>query len=157
MWVLAQFPYFTCPRTEFFSWTPDCPADPVFTPTLYPVDIPYLRDYVPQINVLPAQLHALVMAAFVSIIGPFGGFFASGFKRAIKIKDFGETIPGHGGVTDRMDCQVLMSCFSYLYLTTFVRSADAVTFLVNKAVALQPQDLQLLISKLQELAANHTL
>jgi CDP-diglyceride synthetase len=35
-----------------------------------------------------------------------GGFFASGFKRAFKIKDFGDTIPGHGGFTDRMDCQV---------------------------------------------------
>lgn len=35
-----------------------------------------------------------------------GGFFASGFKRAFKIKDFGDSIPGHGGLTDRMDCQV---------------------------------------------------
>ncbi|KAL6999205.1 phosphatidate cytidylyltransferase [Sarracenia purpurea var. burkii] len=38
---------------------------------------------------------------------PFGGFFASGFKRAFKIKDFGNSISGHGGFTDRMDCQVL--------------------------------------------------
>jgi phosphatidate cytidylyltransferase len=43
---------------------------------------------------------------FASIIAPFGGFFASGFKRAFKIKDFGDSIPGHGGITDRMDCQV---------------------------------------------------
>ena len=35
-----------------------------------------------------------------------GGFFASGFKRAFKLKDFGDTIPGHGGITDRFDCQV---------------------------------------------------
>jgi len=35
-----------------------------------------------------------------------GGFCASGFKRAFKMKDFGDTIPGHGGVTDRFDCQV---------------------------------------------------
>ena len=43
---------------------------------------------------------------FASIIAPFGGFFASGFKRGFKIKDFGDSIPGHGGMTDRMDCQV---------------------------------------------------
>ena len=43
---------------------------------------------------------------FASIIAPFGGFFASGFKRGFKIKDFGDFIPGHGGMTDRMDCQV---------------------------------------------------
>ena len=48
----------------------------------------------------------MVLAAFASIIAPFGGFFASGFKRGFKIKDFGDSIPGHGGMTDRMDCQV---------------------------------------------------
>jgi phosphatidate cytidylyltransferase len=45
---------------------------------------------------------------FASFIAPFGGFFASGFKRALKIKDFADIIPGHGGITDRMDCQILM-------------------------------------------------
>ena len=48
----------------------------------------------------------MVLAMFASIIAPFGGFFASGFKRSFKIKDFGDSIPGHGGMTDRMDCQV---------------------------------------------------
>ena len=55
------------------------------------------------------QLHALVMAVFASVIAPFGGFFASGFKRSLKVKDFGDSIPGHGGMTDRMDCQVYAS------------------------------------------------
>lgn len=32
------------------------------------------------------QIHALILATFASIIGPFGGFFASGLKRSIKIK-----------------------------------------------------------------------
>ncbi len=39
----------------------------------------------------------LVLAIFASVVAPFGGFFASGFKRAFKIKDFGDSIPGHGG------------------------------------------------------------
>lgn len=47
-----------------------------------------------------------VLSLFASVIAPFGGFFASGFKRGFKIKDFGNSIPGHGGMTDRMDCQV---------------------------------------------------
>eukprot|EP00955_Chlamydomonas_euryale_P018869 201247-Chlamydomonas_euryale.AAC.5 len=46
------------------------------------------------------------MSVFASLIAPFGGFFASGFKRAFRLKDFGDTIPGHGGITDRFDCQV---------------------------------------------------
>ena len=41
---------------------------------------------------------------FASLIAPFGEFFASGFKRAIKVKDFSDIIPSHGGITDRMDC-----------------------------------------------------
>ena len=52
-------------------------------------------------HVSPFQTHAVVLAAFASVIAPFGGFFASGFKRAFKIKDFSDTIPGHGGITDR--------------------------------------------------------
>ncbi|KAI7986689.1 Phosphatidate cytidylyltransferase 1 [Camellia lanceoleosa] len=56
-------------------------------------------------QVLPVQWHAVWLGLFASIIAPFGGFFASGFKRAFKIKDFGDSIPGHGGMTDRMDCQ----------------------------------------------------
>lgn len=54
-----------------------------------------------------AHTHAqVVLAVFASLLAPFGGFFASGFKRGFKIKDFGDSIPGHGGVTDRFDCQV---------------------------------------------------
>lgn len=34
----------------------------------------------------PMQLHSLSLALFSSIIAPFGGFFASGFKRAFKVK-----------------------------------------------------------------------
>jgi phosphatidate cytidylyltransferase len=59
----------------------------------------------PAISWAPFQIHALVMATFASLVAPFGGFFASGFKRAFNIKDFGHSIPGHGGMTDRMDCQ----------------------------------------------------
>jgi len=46
----------------------------------------------------------MILGIFAAFIAPFGGFFASGVKRAFKIKDFGDSIPGHGGLTDRMDC-----------------------------------------------------
>jgi phosphatidate cytidylyltransferase len=38
------------------------------------------------IGITRLQSHILVLSLFASIIGPFGGFFASGLKRAIKIK-----------------------------------------------------------------------
>jgi phosphatidate cytidylyltransferase len=65
-------------------------------------------------------LHAIPFILFASFIAPFGGFFASGFKRAFKIKDFGGSIPGHGGMADRMDCQFIMGVFTYVYVNTFI-------------------------------------
>lgn len=38
------------------------------------------------VDMMPIQLHALVFTAFASFIAPFGGFFASGVKRAFRIK-----------------------------------------------------------------------
>ena len=40
----------------------------------------------PTMTIYPFFIHAIFMSIFASVIGPFGGFFASGFKRAFKIK-----------------------------------------------------------------------
>ncbi|KAK1892957.1 Phosphatidate cytidylyltransferase 2 [Dissostichus eleginoides] len=45
------------------------------------------------VRLYPFQIHSIALSSFASIMGPFGGFFASGFKRAFKIKDFANTIP----------------------------------------------------------------
>lgn len=66
------------------------------------------------------QFHILGFATFASLIAPFGGFFASGLKRTFNIKDFGESIPGHGGITDRMDCQFIMGFFAFMYYHSFI-------------------------------------
>jgi phosphatidate cytidylyltransferase len=75
--------------------------------------------------IAPIQLHALIIAAFASLIAPFGGFFASGVKRAFKIKDFSDSIPGHGGLTDRMDCQFIMGVFASMYFNSFIGQSGA--------------------------------
>lgn len=71
---------------------------------------------------MPIQWHSLVLSLFASLLSPFGGFFASGFKRAFKLKDFSDSIPGHGGVTDRMDCQFINGLFAYVYVSSFIRT-----------------------------------
>lgn len=62
----------------------------------------------------------MALATFASLIAPFGGFFASGLKRTFKIKDFGDSIPGHGGMTDRMDCQFIMGSIAFMYYSSFI-------------------------------------
>ena len=93
-------------------------------------------------TVAPMQLHALVLASFASLIAPFGGFFASGLKRSFKIKDFGDSIPGHGGMTDRMDCQFIMGFFAYMYYHTFIaiHKVSVGTVLETAITSLSPNE-----------------
>lgn len=92
-----------------------------------------------QVFVHPFQKHALSLSIFASTIGPFGGFFASGFKRAFKIKDFGDTIPGHGGFMDRFDCQVIMATFVNVYYHSFIRTPSPIK-LFNQLMAFRTED-----------------
>jgi len=88
------------------------------------------------------QFHSLSIGLFASSIAPLGGLFASGFKRSIKIKDFADTIPGHGGVTDRMDCQMLNGAFVYIYLSQFVfyDEAKIMNGIIKKILKLNHDD-----------------
>lgn len=72
-------------------------------------------------DVYPIQIHALWLGFFASVVAPFGGFLASAIKRAYRIKDFDSLIPGHGGVTDRLDCQFLMALCTWVHYNSFCR------------------------------------
>lgn len=106
---LSSIPAFACPQTnitfEPFAF-PHCKPNPLYLPTKR--TLPFAIFGIEHVWIAQVQLHSLVIAVFSSLIAPFGGFFASGFKRAFRIKDFGTTIPGHGGITDRFDCQMMM-------------------------------------------------
>jgi phosphatidate cytidylyltransferase len=56
--------------------------------------------------VSPATVVCLVYAIFTSLYTPFAGFFASGLKRSLQIKNFSSFFPGHGGFLDRYDCWI---------------------------------------------------
>ncbi|KAG2688524.1 hypothetical protein I3760_09G099500 [Carya illinoinensis] len=119
--VMGRFPWLTCPRKDLSSGWLHCDPGPLFKPQHFTLP-GWVSQWFPwkEVSILPVQWHALCLGLFASIIAPFGGFFASGFKRAFKIKDFGDSIPGHGGITDRMDCQMVMAVFAYIYQQSFV-------------------------------------
>lgn len=135
--MLILYDYMICPTKDIYTnaWSGlHCDRLPVFVPARYTLTpavkslIRHIaRTNINYVTIAPLQWHALLMACFASFIAPFGGFFASGFKRAFKLKDFGSSIPGHGGFTDRMDCQFIMGLFSFMYYTTFIKTYEAVT------------------------------
>jgi len=123
--ILTRYKYFICPVNDLganiFTGL-ECEPNPVFTPRTYYIPfIPPNWTLLPTtVTVTPLQFHILVMSTFASLIAPFGGFFASGLKRTFNIKDFGDSIPGHGGMTDRMDCQFIMGFFAFVYFQSFI-------------------------------------
>ncbi|CDQ73080.1 unnamed protein product [Oncorhynchus mykiss] len=127
-YVMAGYSFFVCPVEIFppqngFITDGNTPQhDRVQVQALaWPLkDIPRF----PTVRLYPFQIHSISLSAFASLMGPFGGFFASGFKRAFKIKDFANTIPGHGGIMDRFDCQYLMATFVNVYIASFIRGPN---------------------------------
>lgn len=71
-------------------------------------------------------VHAAVLAVYCAVVAPFGGFLASTVKRAYGKKDFGTLIAGHGGLIDRLDCQLVTAPFVYLYLTAVKAAARGI-------------------------------
>ena len=70
-------------------------------PILTPMDVP----------------RSLFAGVIIALAGFAGDLCVSALKRDLKIKDFGATLPGHGGVLDRVDSLVLSAplFFQYIY------------------------------------------
>uniref|UniRef100_A0A663DSV7 Phosphatidate cytidylyltransferase n=1 Tax=Aquila chrysaetos chrysaetos TaxID=223781 RepID=A0A663DSV7_AQUCH len=141
-YFLAQHQYFVCPveyNSETNRFMTECEPSELFQMKKYSVP-PLLQAVLgwETVNMYPFQMHSIALSTFASLIGPFGGFFASGFKRAFKIKDFADTIPGHGGIMDRFDCQYLMATFVHVYITSFIRGPNP-SKLLKQLLILQPE------------------
>ncbi|XP_031409122.1 phosphatidate cytidylyltransferase 1 [Meleagris gallopavo] len=141
-YFLAQHQYFVCPveyNSETNRFVTECEPSELFQLKKY--SVPLLLQAVlgwETVNMYPFQMHSIALSTFASLIGPFGGFFASGFKRAFKIKDFADTIPGHGGIMDRFDCQYLMATFVHVYITSFIRGPNP-SKVLKQLLVLQPE------------------
>lgn len=57
-----------------------------------------------------------VISLILSIIGQIGDFSASSIKRYVGIKDFGNLLPGHGGMLDRIDSLIFIAPFAFFLL-----------------------------------------
>ena len=71
--------------------------------------------------VFGCQVHygyAFVYGLFGSLVDVFGDLCFSTIKRQTGIKDYGDLIPGHGGVLDRFDSMIFVAPFAEILLIT---------------------------------------
>ena len=65
---------------------------------------------------IPIFPHIILMSIIGSVMSQFGDLTASAFKRKMGIKDYGNLIPGHGGILDRFDSILFAAPAIYYYL-----------------------------------------
>lgn len=71
-----------------------------------------------QINVNIVYL--MFVALVASVAGQFGDLTASAIKRYCKIKDFGNIMPGHGGILDRFDSLMFVAPIVYIFIKLYI-------------------------------------
>lgn len=70
----------------------------------------------PLLRIYPAWLF-VVLGFVIALLDLAGDLIASMYKREFGIKDFGNIIPGHGGMLDRMDGVIPVGAALYIILT----------------------------------------
>lgn len=60
--------------------------------------------------------HCVIMGFIAAILSQCGDLTASAYKRKMGIKDYGNLIPGHGGIMDRFDSVLFTAPVVYYYI-----------------------------------------
>ena len=72
------------------------------------------------IGVSVNYLFAIIYGVICGGLSQIGDLVASSVKRHFGIKDFGDVLPGHGGIMDRLDSILFVAPVFYFFLTNFL-------------------------------------
>jgi len=65
-------------------------------------------------------IFSICLFLIATILGQLGDLMASLIKRQLNIKDYGNLIPGHGGIMDRMDSMFFVIPIVYIFMLYLV-------------------------------------
>lgn len=65
-------------------------------------------------------LYAIIYGIICGGLSQIGDLVASSVKRYFGIKDYGDVLPGHGGIMDRLDSILFVAPVFYFFLTNFL-------------------------------------
>ena len=66
-----------------------------------------------------SYLFIAIISFILSILSQVGDFVASSIKRFADTKDYGNLLPGHGGILDRIDSLLFIIPFTYMIFLFF--------------------------------------
>lgn len=67
-------------------------------------------------NLGMSYIFVAIATLVLSILSQLGDLSASSIKREMEIKDYGNLLPGHGGILDRIDSIIFVAPFAYFLL-----------------------------------------
>lgn len=131
--LFVLYPDIACSKATVSRGYFDCSSDTLYTPVAYkiPSQISHsLFNLLPEqdvaVSIIPMQWVGVFLAAFASIVSPFGGILLTVLRRAYSKKEF-----VHAQIFARLDSQLLIGILVYVYLSTFVAGPEDISQVVD--------------------------